>query len=263
MASNNTVFANEIIENKMTELMNTYLNIHSLLTVDDSLVESAGLRKTINKYTYNGKVENLAKGAANTTKGSVSFVPAHYDVKRYQQTFLYNDIDVLTDPYLLDVAVKGAAAVMANQIADEYFTELAKITNTYNYTGETIAYNDIVDALSEIDREIETGMFIVMGASGRNAIRKDPDFIASRQGEILYTGQFGTICGLPVVYSKKVPENTVYITNKEAVRFFVKRQATVEQDKDIETKENTVVYERHGLIALVDDTASIIVSKSA
>ena len=40
-------------------------------------------------------------------------------------------------------------------------------------------------------------------------------------------------------------------------------KATLEQAKNIETKENTVVYERHGLIALVDDTASVIIGASA
>lgn len=263
MATNHTIYDNEILENKMNDLMNTRLNTRALMTVDDSLRESAGLRKTVNRYTYNGVVEKLGKGEANTAKGTVTFLPTHYDVKRYQQTFEYNDLDVMQDPYLLDVAMSGAAAVMANEINDEYFAELAKISNRHPLTGDSFTYSDIVDALASIGREVEADLFLLMSAEARADIRRDTDFIAAKQGEIVYSGQFGTICGIPVLFSKKVPAGKMILTNKSAVRFFVKKESSLEQDRNIETKDNTVVYERHGLIALVDDTASVILGAAA
>ena len=256
-----TGYENFVLENKMTDLVNSNLDVRSLMTIDFSLAESAGLKKVINKYTYTGAVEKLAKGAKNTTKGSVTFTPNTYTVNRYQQTYVYNDMDVMQDPYLIDVASKGASDLMANEIRSEYFTELAKISNVSKYT--TFNYAAIVDALASINKEVETDMFIIMGADLRAAIRKDSDFIASKQGEILYTGQFGTICGLPVLFSKLVPEGTAYITKKDAVKFFVKKEGSVEQDRDIETKDNTVVYERHGVMALVDDTYSVKMTANA
>ena len=256
-----TGYENFIIENKMTDLVNTKLDVRSLMTVDNSLAESAGLKKVVNKYTYSGKVEKLAKGAKNTTKGSVTFVPTEYTVTRYQQTFEYNDMDIMKDPYVLDVATNGAATLMSNEIKTEYFTELGKITNSFEYTN--FNYAAIVDALAELDKEVKSDMFIIMGNDLRAAIRKDSDFIASKQGEILYTGQFGTICGVPVLFSKLVPAGTAYITKKDAIKFFVKKDGSVEQDRDIETKDNTVVYERHGVIALVDDTYSVKLTKKA
>lgn len=256
-----TGYENFIIENKMTDLVNSELNVRSLMTIDYSLAEAAGLKKVINKYTYTGKVEKLAKGAKNTTKGSVTFTPNTYTVNRYQQTYVYNDMDVMQDPYLIDVASKGASVLMANEIKEEYFAELAKISNSSEYTE--FNYAAIVDALATINKEVETDMFVIMGNDLRAAIRKDADFIASKQGEILYTGQFGTICGLPVLFSKLVPEGTAYITKKDAVKFFVKKEGSVEQDRDIESKDNTVVYERHGVMALVDDTYSIKMTRTA
>lgn len=263
MAETHTLYENFVIENKMTDLVNTKLDTRSLMTIDNTLTQSAGLKKTINKYTYTGKVEQLAKGAKNTVKGAVSYVGTDYTVKRYQQTITYNDMDVMKDPYILDVAMTGAATLMANDIKKQYFDEIAKISNAYNYKkGSAFNYAVVVDALAQLDQEVEDGMFIIMGNDHRASIRKDADFIASRQGDILYTGQFGTICGLPVLFSKLTPAGKVFITNKEAVKFFVKKEANVEQDRDIETKENTIVYERHGLIALVDDTKSIIISEA-
>lgn len=254
-----TGYDNIVIENAMTDLVNSKLEVNSLMTVDYSLTAEAGLKKVVNKYTYTGAVEKLAKGAKNTTIGAVAYVPKEYTVNRYQQTYKYNDMDVMQDPYLLNVASTGAAVLMSNEIKSEYFTELTKITNSFQY--ETFNYAAIVDALAELNKEVETEMFVIMGNDLRAAIRKDPDYIASKQGEILYTGQFGTISGLPVLFSKLVPEGTAYITKKDAVKFFVKKQGSVEQDRDIETKDNTVVYERHGVMALVDETYSIKLTK--
>lgn len=255
------LYENFVLENKMTDLVNTKLDVNSLFTMDTSLETEAGLKKIVNKYTYSGAVEKLAKGAKNTTKGSVALVPTEYVVERYQQTFGYNDMDIMQDPYVLDVMTQGAADLMANNIREQYFAELTKISKSSTYT--TLNYDAVVDALAAIGREVESDMFIVMGLDAKAAIRKDADYKASRQGEILYTGQFGTIAGVPCLFSKLVPANTLYITAKDQVKFFVKKAGSIEQDRDIETKDNTVVYERHGLMALVDETKSIKMVKGS
>lgn len=261
MATIGTGYENFVLENKMTDLVNSNLDVNALFTRDDSLTTEAGLDKIVNKYTYNGKVEQLAKGAKNSHRGTVSFVPTKYTVKRYQQTFDYNDMDIMQDPYLLDVATAGASVVMANEIRDEYFAELAKISKTHEY--DVFNYDAVVDALAEINKEVETDMFIIMGNDLRAAIRKDDDYKASRQGEILYSGQFGTISGVPCLFSKLCGEGEAFITAKDQVKFFVKKDGSVEQDRDIETKDNTVVYERHGVMALVDETKSIKLAAKA
>ena len=254
-------YENFVLENKMTDLVNSNIDVYSLFTVDNSLELEAGLKKVINKYTYSGAVEKLAKGAKNTVKGAVALVPTEYVVERYQQTFEYNDMDIMQDPYILDVMTQGASDLMTNEIRTEYFDELAKIGNSFEY--DVFNYDAVVDALAEIGREVETDLFLVMGLDAKAAIRKDEDFKASRQGEILYNGQFGNISGVPCVFSKLVPADTVYITAKDQVKFIVKKSGSVEQDRDIETKDNTVVYERHGVMALVDETKSIKMTKKA
>ena len=252
------LYENFVLENKMTDIVNTKLDTNALFTTDTSLAAEAGLKKIVNKYTYTGTVEKLAKGAKNSVKGGVALVPTEYEVERYQQTFAYNDMDVMQDPYVLDVLTSGAADTMANEIRAEYFAELAKIGNKFEYTA--FNYDAVVDALAAIGREVEDDQFIIMGLDLKAAIRKDADFKSSRQGEILYTGQFGDISGVPCLFSKLVPAGTAYITAKDQVKFFVKKAGSVEQDRDIETKDNTVVYERHGLMALVDETKSIVMT---
>lgn len=255
------IYENFVLENKMTDIVNTQLNVNSLFTTDSSLSTAAGMKKIVNKYTYEGTVEKLAKGAKNSAYGTVNFTPIEYNIERYQQSFKYNDIDVMADPYFLDVATDGAAKKMANHIKSQYFDELAKITNTH--AADVFNYDAIVDALAAIDREVESDQFIIMGNDMKAAIRKDADFKASRQGEILYTGQFGDICGVPCLFSKLVPAKTVYVTAKDQVTLFVKADGIVEQDRDIETDDNIVKYERFGVMALTDETKSVKVTVGA
>lgn len=256
------LYTNQVIENKMTDLVNTELDINALFTRDESLSTAAGLKKVVNKYTYNneGGVETLAKGAANTKKGNVTFVPKEYDIERYQQTFEYNDMDVMQDPYILDVATTGAATLMANHMREQYINELRGTTNVFEYT--TFNYDAVVDALAELNREVESDLFLVMGTDLRAAIRKDADYKSSKQGEILYTGQFGDISGVPCLFSKLCAAGEAFITAKDQVKLFVKKDGSVEQDRDIETKDNTVVYDRYGVMALVDETKTIKFQKA-
>ena len=256
---------NSLIEGKITDIVNSYLDTRALFTVDNSLETTAGLTKRIYKYTYSATVEKLAKGAKNSAgaKGAVALTYNDYTVERYQQTYQYNDLDAMADGNIVNVLADGAGKTMANEIRSEYFTELAKISTTFDGTGYNSVYEAVVDAVAALPKAAEsdvTDLFIIMGADGRAAVRKDPLFQASKQGEILYTGQFGTVAGIPCVFSNLVPAKKLYIANKDAITFFVKKEGTVEQDRDIETKDNTVVYERHGVIALTDDTRCSIVT---
>lgn len=252
---------NQVVEAKITDIVNTYLDTRALFTVDTSLTTEAGLSKRIYKYTYTGHVEKLAKGAKNTQRGEVTLTHSDYEVARYQQTYEYNDMDYMADPNIVNVLSDGAGKAMTNEIRAEYFAELAKISNTFKATGSI--YDAVVDAVATLDKAGDqdiNDLFLVMGADARALVRKDELFEASKQGEILYSGQFGSISGIPCVFSNLVPAGKVYLTEPEAITFFVKKEGTVEQDRDIETKDNTVVYERHGVIALTDDTRSCVIS---
>ena len=260
------LYSNFVIENKITTEVNTLVDVNALFTTDNSLTTEAGLTKKIYARSYEGTVEKLGKGAKNSVYGTVKLIPHTYTVERYQHAFQYNDMEVMEDPAMLDAAVDGAAKVMANDIRAKYFEQLAKIgtaegaLNVMEY--DELTYDTIVDALLKIGREVESDQFLVMGLAGKAAIRHDNDYKASRQGEILYTGQFGTICGIPCVFTKMITNGDVYVTTKDAVKHFIKKDGSVEQDRDIETKDNTVVYERFGVMALVDETKSVKLTKA-
>lgn len=255
------IYENFILESKLTDLLNTKLNTRSLMTIDTDLAENAGMKKVINVYNYTGAVEDVAMGEGNVTKGAVSFTPEEYEVKVSQQTFEYYDEQAMTDPKIVDMGIQGGAQVMVNDLNTKFFTELAKATLKHEY-ATAFSYDAVVDALELLNLEEESNLVLILGVDLRTAVRKDENFMAARQGEILFNGQIGSIAGVPVVISKLVPKKAAYLMEKGAVTLFVKKDSEVEQERDIETRENTIVMRKVGLVALTDATKVVKITEA-
>ena len=258
----NTVYQNFVLESRLSDLLNTKLNTRSLMTVDNSLTESAGMIKKINTYTYTGKVEKLAKGAKNTIRGAVSYTPKQYEVEVSQQVFDYYDEEFMQDPKVVEMGMNGAATLMVNDMNEKYFAELKKATLSHSVKG-AFNYDAVVDAIQLMNLEDEAGLFLIIGNDLKAEVRKDEDFKAARQGEMLFNGQIGNICGVPVLVSKLVPANTAYLATKEAVTLYTKKDSEVEQERQGEIRQNTVIMRKVNLVALTDATKVVKITKQA
>ncbi len=250
----NTVYPNIVLEAKAKDLLITSLNTRTLMAVDNSLAESAGMKKVINTYTYEGTAEELATGAKNTNRGSISYVPTEYEVKRVQQVFDYYDDDYMKDPTIVDNMLKGANQVMINKMTTDFTTEIQKATLGHEFTGN-FGYEAVVDGISTLSLEDESQLFIVAPLSWKAQMRKDEDFKAARQGEVVYNGQTHVLSGIPVIFSKALNEvNNAFIMTTEAVKLLMKKEVEVEQDRDKEAKLNTVILSTYYICALHDAT---------
>jgi hypothetical protein len=245
----NTVFENKVIEAKATDLLTTSVNARSMMTVDASLTESEGMTKTINVYTYTGKVEKLADGAKNSTRGSIAFVGTDYTVQRAQQVFDYTDSDFMKDSNVVDMSLEGANALMANEMTADFYAECEKAS--LSHSAATIGYEAIVDAIAKLNIEDESKLFVVIPTAWKAEIRKDEDYKNARMGEVVYNGQVGTIAGIPVIATNALTDEA-YVMTAEAVKLFMKKDVEVEQDRDVETKTNTVVLATYYICALVN-----------
>ena len=248
LAVQHTLFPNEVLESKLTDLLNTKLGVRSLMTIDNSLAEAPGMIKKINVYNYSGKVEKLAKGQGNTQSGVVSYTQKQYTVELSQQMFQYYDEDVMVDPTVVDMGMAGASTLMVNDLNTKYFAELGKAELEATYTG-ALNYDTIVDAIQLMNLEDESGLFLIIGTDLKAQIRKDPDFKSAQLGEILFNGQIGTISGVPVIVSKLTPEGEAFLATKEAITLFVKKDSEVEQER-----QNSVFMRKVHLVALTDAT---------
>ena len=261
----NTVFNNKVIEAKAKDLLTTTVNTRNLMTVDTELAEEAGMTKTINLYTYSGEAEELANGVGNTAnkRGNITFSGTDYTVKMVQQAFDYTDEDFMKDNTIVDNMLKGANQVMANKMTSDFITECAKATLKQEFTnGTSIGYDVIVDAISQLNIEDESEIFIVIPNTWKAALRKDEDYKAARMGEVVYNGQVGTICGIPVIATKALTD-AAYVMTKEAVKLFMKKDVEVEQDRNADTRTNSVYLRAVYVAALVDSTKICKVSEAA
>ena len=248
----NTVFANKVIEAKAKDLLTTAVNTRNLMTVDNSLAQEAGMTKTINVYTYSGEAEELGVGEGNTNRGSITYEGTDYTVKMVQQAFDYADEDFMKDNTIVDSMLKGANQVMVNKMTADFITEAKKATLSHTLTG-ALTYDAIVDAIAKLNVENESGLFIVIPNAWKADLRKDEDYKSARMGEVIYNGQVGTICGIPVVATKAL-EDVAFVMSKEAVKLFMKKDVEVEQERDADKRTNSVYLRSAYIVALVDAT---------
>lgn len=242
----NTVFNNKIVEAKAKDLLTTAINTRSLMTIDNSLAQEAGMTKTINVYTYTGAAEEVGAGEGNSVRGAISYTPTDYTVKYVQQTFDYQDEDFMKDGTIVDNMLKGATQTMTNKMTADFIAECGKAT--ISHSAATFGYDAIVDGIAKLNLEDESKLFVVIPNEWKADLRKDEDYKAARMGEVVYNGQVGTICGIPVIATKAAKE--AYVMTAEAIKLFMKKDVVVEQDRDIETRTNTVVLGTAYLVAL-------------
>lgn len=256
----NTVFDNKVIEAKAKDLLTTAVNFRSLMTIDNSLAETDGMTKTVNVYTYNGKVEKLADGAKNTVRGSIAYTGKDYTVQRAQQVFDYLDSDFLRESSVVDNCLKGANEEMVNEMTADFIAEAQKAT--LEAPAATFNYEAIVDAIAKLRVEDETTLFIVAPTDWKAELRKDEDYKLARAGEVVYNGQVATVAGIPVIYSNALTDEA-FVMNKEAIKLYMKKDVEVEQDRDIEAKSNTIVLTSYYVCALVDESKICKITKTA
>lgn len=249
----NTVYANFVLEDKVNDLLSTAVNTRSLMTIDTSLAENAGMKKTINTYTYTGSAEAVAERNGNTSTGSVAYVGKDYTVAMLQQKADYTDEDIMKDGNVLDVLMKGATQVMANKLTADFYAALAADINIGSTSG-AFGYEHIVDAIANMNVEDESALFLLINPAQKATIRKDADYKTAAMGEVIYNGMVGTIAGIPVIVSKAVPTDVAYLLTKEAATCFMKKDVEVEQDRDADKRINNVYLRTAYIVAITDAT---------
>ena len=268
----NTVYANKVIEAKAKDLLTTQVNARSMMTIDNSLTATAGMTKTINTYTYSGVAEELAVGVGNTssTRGSIAYVGKDYVVKMVQQAADYYDEDFMKDNLIVDFMLKGATQVMTNKMTSDFYAALATkgsgstelVKGVTFAKGKALSYDVIVDAISELNVEDESGIFIVIPNAWKASLRKDADYKSAQMGEVIYNGQVGIIAGIPVIATKALTDKA-YVMTKEAVTLFMKKDVELEQERDADTRKNSIYLRDCYICALTDATKACKISEAA
>lgn len=255
-----TIYENFVLENKIENLLATAVDMNSYMTADYSLAESAGMKKVINVYTATGEVEDLGMGEGNSAEITVSFSPVEYEVGVTQGKFAYFDEQEMTDPMVVDTGLQAIAQKMTNDLTAKAIAEFGKATLTQAVAWD---FDGIVDAIAKLDVEDESGLFILVSPAEKAKIRKNLGEELKYSEGFARTGYIGSVCGVPVIVSKAVPDGEGYLATKEAVTCFVKKGSEIEQERNANTRANSVFARKVMLVALTDATKVVKLTTQA
>lgn len=244
-----TVYENFVLESKIENLLTTGIDINAYMTIDYSLTENAGMKKVVNVYSATGEVEDLAMGEGNSAEITVSFVPHEYEVGVTQGKFAYYDEQEMTDPMVIDTGLQAIADKMTNDLTEKAIAEFGKATLSIDVDW---GFDSIVDAIAKLNTESEDGLFMLVNPAEKSTLRKKLGQDLKYSEGFARTGYIGSVCGVPVIVSKAVPAGEGYLASKDAVTCFVKKGSEIEQERDIDKRNNIVVARKVMLVALTD-----------
>ena len=174
----------------------------------------------------------------------------------------------MKDNLIVDFGIKGATQVMTNKMTSDFYAALAtknggtELVNGITFAkGKEIGYDVIVDAISELNIEDESEIFIIIPNKWKAALRKDADYKSAHMGDVIYNGQVGTIAGIPVVATKALTDKA-YVLTKEAVTLFMKKDVEVEQDRDADKRKNSIYLRDCYICALTDATKACKIAEA-
>lgn len=259
----NTRYENIVLQDKLAEALKTQLALSSYITMDDSLVESAGMTKKVNTYKSTGDVEDVTEGNGNSGDITMSYESADYKVVTTQGRFVYTDEDAMTDPFLVDSGITDLGKKLTNKLVDKAVAEWLKADLTVAATG-TITFEDIVDAIAKLNKENdeEAGLFMLVNPAMKASLRKSLKDDLKYAESFSRTGYIGTVCGVPVITSKAIPDDKAVIASKKAVTCFIKKDTEVETDRDIDKRTNTVIGRFVNVVAITDKKEVAVITVS-
>ena len=253
----NTVYDNFYLPNEIEDQYQSHLDLQQFCTVDNSLTGTPGMLRKIHVYKATDGTEKLAKGAGNTKSIEVSFDEKEYRILLAQNRFQYYDEEAMTDPMVVTAGTRHAGIDMFNTVNADIFAEFNKAT--LSVTAASLDFAAFVDAAAKLNLENPEGVqifgFVCAAdmAKIRKALKDDLKYIEA----FSKSGYVGTVAGINLYTKKNAVENTVIIGTKEAVTLFNKKGTEVEQERDGNTRQNTVYSRKYYLAALTDETKAV------
>lgn len=177
--------------------------------IDNTLQGQPGSTITVPKWGYIGSADDIPEGGSITpSEMSSSSVTA--TIKQVGKAVELTDVAVLSgygDP--VGNAVSQIAKSINEKIDNDCFDEALTSTLTFDGKSAVISYNQVVDAISEFDEEINSPKVLFVHPKQIKTLRKDANFIsADKYGlgtNVMMSGEIGMICNARVISSKKCP----------------------------------------------------------
>lgn len=261
-----TLYDNFVLANEIEDQFNSHLDLMRFVTVDDSLVGTAGDKVKFHVYRATDGTEKLAMGVGNTKNIEVSYTPEEYQIILLQNRFPYYDEEAMKDPMLIPTGLKHMATDMFNQSNKLIMDEFNKTSLTVSATAPD--FNAFVDAVAKLslpeatDNGAEVFAFInpTQKASVRKALKDDLKYVEA----FARTGYVGTVAGVNLYTKNDAPADHIVVATKDAVTYFVKKGTEVEQvvqgnrsAEDANVRKNTIFARKYFIPVLRDESQAV------
>lgn len=252
------------------------LQVSRLYRVDTTLVGKAGNTITVPRWAYIGAADELAEGVEGTTT-QMTATDVDYTVKKAVKNVELTDEALLSgygDPK--GEAVRQLRMAIADKVDNDGIALLNGIKSTD--TGAQIVdgltglnYANVCAGLDKLGDEEQGGdKVLLVDQKGIAALRLDTRFVdrySDAGTEMMASGVVGRIAGCDVVISNKLnpasgKAHKAFICkvdeNGGPLTAFIKRDVTVESDRNIIAKKTVISADEHYVVAIEDMTKIVV-----
>ena len=258
----NTPYENFFLSNEVEDQFNSHLDLAQFCTVDTGLEGTAGMKRVINVYSATDGTEKLGKGEGNSKSISVTHTSKEYEILLAQNKFDYFDEEAMTDPNVVPVGMKHAGTDLFNTANADIYAEYGKAT--LSTTPSAFDFAAFVDAQAKLGLEDleDVSIFGFVSPDDMGAVRKSLKDDLKYVEAFAKNGYVGTVAGINLYTKKDATVGTIIIGTKDAVTLFVKTGVETEQERDGNTRLNSIFNRKYYLAALTDATKAVKMVKA-
>ena len=250
----------DMIDKKLVDLM----KFAPLATIDTTLQGAPGSIITLPAYSYIGDAATLGENSALTPVAlTASTVTAA--IHKLAKGVEITDEAMLSaygDP--VDEIARQLATSIASQMDNEMLGVLASIASNMTQTPAAstgVAPSDINLALEKFGEDIDMAeKVVVVSPALYTGLRTASGWLPASEiaANRLVKGAVGEAYGCQVIVSNKLTTSgAAYIVMPGALRYFLKRDTLIEQDRDILYFKNVYTASKHGVCYLYDASRAV------
>lgn len=260
----------EVLGQMISAQLPKAIKFSSIAPIDTTLAGQPGSTITLPKFKYSGDAQVVAEGAA-IQMDELTTATQQATIKKVAKGMEITDEAVLSgygDPVgeiqrQLRMAI---ASAIDNDIVAVAQTATLTVSSAVNLDLIDQLENTFVEAPDALEEQGFTQGVLFVSYKDAATLRKAAGINWTRASElgdsILVSGAFGEVLGWVIVRSKKIEDGAPVAVKPGAMKTFLKRQALVETDRDIKKKITEFTADEHYVVAIVDDSKIVRVTKS-
>jgi len=250
----------EVMADMISAELEDAIRFKPLARVDNTLVGRPGSTVTVPKFKYIGDADDVAEGEAIDI-ALLETSTEDFTIKKAGKGAEITDEAVLSglgDP--IGEATRQLALSIANKVDNDVLEALDSANLSYT-DGAAWDLDTISDAIDIFNDEDDKAMTLIMNpkdaAKLRKAVAEDWERASDLGDNIIVNGTYGGVLGAQVVRSRKVDEGVAYLVKEGALAIYMKKNAEVEDDRDIIKKTTVVTADQHYGAHLYDESKAI------